>query len=328
MWSCIVEVAGLPNKACLTLALQILDKLPTLPLDLSYCTAIPRMLAYCPESYAFQAWSTAGDRDYLLDNNTWATSLLSLKLAHMAGRANLDDRSPSGATSPAGEPALPCPALQCAHHPTPTPGLQQREGEGDLDPTPCPASFLRGPSQNPPPPLTLMRAAVAAQHLKMTASLMVRVRQAPMMEVAVVQMMKALAAASLAVKKQQTMRVPSRTARTMKVRGPAVRWTPPVKKAPEVNLNTSQMLSLSDLDNKDLKEEQKTKQRRDAHLLDKDFGKKLTKKESATTPKKSSSSKKEEKCSSSHKHHGKGKSSKDKSRKEKSSKDKSGKKKK
>ena len=132
----IMEAAGLPYKACLTLALQILDKLPTLSLDLSYRTAIPRMLAYCPESYAFQALSAAGDVDYLLDNNAWATSLLSLKLACMAGGADLDDPSPSGA-----------------------PGPQQRVGEGDLDSTPHPASFLRGPSQNPPLPLTLMRAA-------------------------------------------------------------------------------------------------------------------------------------------------------------------------
>ena len=42
----IMEVAGLPSKACLSLALQILDKLPTLPLDLSYHTAILRMSAY------------------------------------------------------------------------------------------------------------------------------------------------------------------------------------------------------------------------------------------------------------------------------------------
>ena len=58
IWSHIhslAEVAGLPHEACLNLALQILDKLPTLPLDLSYHTAICRMLAYCPESYAFQA---------------------------------------------------------------------------------------------------------------------------------------------------------------------------------------------------------------------------------------------------------------------------------
>ena len=98
IWSCvhsIAEVAALPNKACLTLALQILDKLPTLPLDLSYRAPIPRMLAYCPESYAFQAWSAAGDGDYLLDNNIQATSMLSLKLMCMAGRANLDGPNPS-----------------------------------------------------------------------------------------------------------------------------------------------------------------------------------------------------------------------------------------
>ena len=59
----LAEAAGLYHEVCLTLALQILDKLPTLPLDLSYHTAIPRMLAYCLESYAFQAWSTTGDRD-------------------------------------------------------------------------------------------------------------------------------------------------------------------------------------------------------------------------------------------------------------------------
>ena len=98
----LVDMASLPHEACLTLALQILDKLPTPPLDLSYCTAIPRMLAYCLESYAFQAWSATGDGDYLLDNNTQASSLLTQKLTYMAGGANLDDHSPSRATSSAG----------------------------------------------------------------------------------------------------------------------------------------------------------------------------------------------------------------------------------
>ena len=106
----IAEVAGLPNKACLTLALQILDKLPTLPLDLSYCTAIPRMLAYCLESYTFKARSTTGDGDYQLDNNAQVSSVLSLKLAHMAGGADLDGPNPSRATSSAGSAgsAMPC----------------------------------------------------------------------------------------------------------------------------------------------------------------------------------------------------------------------------
>ena len=102
IWSHIhslANAASLPHEACLTLALQILDKLPTLPLDLSYHTAIPRMLAYCLETYAFQAWSTTGDGDYLLDNKAQATSFLTQKLACMAGGANLDNRSPSRVTS-------------------------------------------------------------------------------------------------------------------------------------------------------------------------------------------------------------------------------------
>ena len=120
IWSCIhsiTEVAGLPYKACLTLALQILDKLPTLPLDLFYCTAIPRMLAYCPESYAFQAWSAMGDGDYLLDNNAWATSMLSLKLMCMAGGANLDGPCLSGAASPGGSAGS---AMLCSPVPSPS----------------------------------------------------------------------------------------------------------------------------------------------------------------------------------------------------------------
>ena len=54
------------------------------------------MFAYGPESYDFQTWSTAGDGDYLLDNNA-----LAIKLVCMAGRAGLDDPSPSRAASPA-----------------------------------------------------------------------------------------------------------------------------------------------------------------------------------------------------------------------------------
>ena len=184
------------------------------------------MLAYCPESYAFQAWSTVGDGDYLLDNNTWATSVLSLKLGHMAGRVNLDGSSPSRATSLAGlaGSAMPCSPVHSpsrSHSRTPTKG-----GEGDLIPAPHLASFLGGLSQNPPLPPTLMKAAVAAQHLKMTASPMVRLKQALMTEpltVMVIQMMKALAVASMAVKKHQMMRAPSRMAQTMKVRGLVVR---------------------------------------------------------------------------------------------------------
>ena len=46
-----------------------------------------------------------------------------------------------------------------------------------------------------------------------------------------------------------------------------------MKKTPGSNPNTSQMLSLPNLDSKDLKEEWKIQQHKDAHLLDEKFGK-------------------------------------------------------
>ena len=122
---------------------------------------------------------------------------------------------------------LPGLALQGTHHPVPTPGLQQTERKGaGLDPTLCPASFLRRASQNPTLPLTLMTAVVGAQHLKLAVSLRERVRQAPMVEpltVVAVLMMKAPAAVCPAAEEQQKMRASSRTVWTMKSRGPAVR---------------------------------------------------------------------------------------------------------
>ena len=52
----LADMAGVSHNACLGLALQALDKLPTIPIDLSYHTLIPMMLAYGPESYAYQTW--------------------------------------------------------------------------------------------------------------------------------------------------------------------------------------------------------------------------------------------------------------------------------
>ena len=52
----LADIAGVPHDTCLSLALQVLDKLPTVSIDLSYCMLIPMMLAYGPESYAYQTW--------------------------------------------------------------------------------------------------------------------------------------------------------------------------------------------------------------------------------------------------------------------------------
>ena len=63
VWECIhslTEVAGIPQDVCLHLALQVLKLLPTIPIDLSFHTPIPMMLAYGPESYASCAWLEDG----------------------------------------------------------------------------------------------------------------------------------------------------------------------------------------------------------------------------------------------------------------------------
>ena len=104
IWRCIhcpTDTANIPHRISLPLALQTLDQLPAISWDLSYCTGIPLMFTFGPESYDFQTWSTTGDGDYLLGNDTWATNLLSCKLACMAGRTGPDDPSPIRAASPA-----------------------------------------------------------------------------------------------------------------------------------------------------------------------------------------------------------------------------------
>ena len=294
-----MEAAGIPNKACLTLALQILDKLPTLPLDLSYCTAIPRILAYCLESYAFQAYSATGDRDYLLDNNTWTTNLLSLKLAGMAGGTDLDDPSPSGAAPPAGSassamPSSPVHSPSCSCSRTPTKG-----GGGRFQSNSTSSLFSQGAQQESPtasdPDEGSGGSSVSEDDSEFdgegeagsnhgasdsggssddesSGNSKSCSEEATDNEGAQQdgsdnegkgsgsEMEGSDAGGNSSPSESDHAESPSKT-------------SPPAKKAPEVNLNTSKMLLLPDLDSKDSEEEQKTKQHRDAHLLDKDFGK-------------------------------------------------------
>ena len=98
----LADTANIPHRICLPLALQTLDQLPAIPWDLSYHAGISLMFAYGPESYDFQTWSTAGDGEHLLDNEAWATNLLSHRLVHMADGADPNDPSPIRAASPAG----------------------------------------------------------------------------------------------------------------------------------------------------------------------------------------------------------------------------------
>ena len=113
----LTDTANISHRTCLPLALQTLDQLPAIPWDLSFHVGISLMFAYSPESYNFQTWSAARDRDLLIDNNAWATNLLSHKLACMAGRAGLDDPRPSRVASPASSAGSAVP-LSPAHSPS------------------------------------------------------------------------------------------------------------------------------------------------------------------------------------------------------------------
>ena len=55
----LTETANISPQTSLVLALQILDSLPTIPWDLSYCTGIPMMFTHGPELHELQSWSTA-----------------------------------------------------------------------------------------------------------------------------------------------------------------------------------------------------------------------------------------------------------------------------
>ena len=68
------------------------------------------MFAYGPELYELQSWSTAGDANYFLDSHIQAGILLSHKMACMCDGAGPNDPSPSRAASPAGSAVLNSPA--------------------------------------------------------------------------------------------------------------------------------------------------------------------------------------------------------------------------
>ena len=96
VWECVhklVDMAGVSHDACLGLALQVLDKLPTIPIDLSYCTPIPMMLAYGPESYAYQTWHEDRGETSSLGKEARASCLLMRKLEPLAHGGRIDDSS-------------------------------------------------------------------------------------------------------------------------------------------------------------------------------------------------------------------------------------------
>ena len=56
IWECICQLTdaeGASPNACLGLALQVLNKLPIIPIDLTFSTQIPMIMGYCPESCVY-----------------------------------------------------------------------------------------------------------------------------------------------------------------------------------------------------------------------------------------------------------------------------------
>ena len=59
IWAAIYALAeneGITFDACLGLALQVLNLLPQIPVDISFQTQIPLTIAYCPESSVYRRW--------------------------------------------------------------------------------------------------------------------------------------------------------------------------------------------------------------------------------------------------------------------------------
>ena len=236
------------------------------------------MFAYGPQSYNFQTWSTAGDGNYLLDNDAWATNLMSHKLAHMAGRADPDDPSPIRAASPASLASSAVP-LSPAHSPsrshcrTPIYETKKKGLALALHPAPTP----RRPNLIPWLPLMVKMVMTATQHPKRATSLKRKMKKTLTVEPQMI--VKAQMAAALmrmvlvTVAKFPTLMARMKTLTgklinpTVRLKSQVLKAAPalpnpmmpkqplPMKKTSGSNPNTYQMLSLPNLDSKDLKEE-------------------------------------------------------------------------
>ena len=97
----LVESMNCSFQTGLSLALQTLHWLLSIPWNLSYHAGIPTMFAYDPELYELQTWGATGDGGFHLDTHAQAANLLSHKLACINGRAGSGRANPSRVTSPA-----------------------------------------------------------------------------------------------------------------------------------------------------------------------------------------------------------------------------------
>ena len=129
IWRCIyslTEAANSSPQTGLSLVLQTLNWLPSIPWDLSYHAGIPMMFAYGPELYELHSWGAAGDGDLLLDNHAQAANVLSCKRAHMHGGAGSNESSPSRVASSASSVADHSPASSHPGTPAQHPAMAPR----------------------------------------------------------------------------------------------------------------------------------------------------------------------------------------------------------
>ena len=100
--TCIAEAAHLFLEVGLCLTLHVLGSLLTISMNLCFCSVIPMLLEYCPESYSLQTSDPKGDGGYLLDADAWVSGVLLRKLACIKGGSPVDSHSPHHVPSPAG----------------------------------------------------------------------------------------------------------------------------------------------------------------------------------------------------------------------------------
>ena len=96
----LADMAGLPHNSCLDLSLKILNQLPTIPLDLSYCTPMPMMIAYAPESHVYETWCEGRQGISSLGEEAKASHLLTKKLMQMVVREEPEEHTHARPPSP------------------------------------------------------------------------------------------------------------------------------------------------------------------------------------------------------------------------------------
>ena len=97
----LTDVAGISHDVCLCLAVQVFELLPIIPIDLSFRTPIPMMLANDPETYASHTWHEDGGETSSLDKKAQTSNLLTKKLVRLRQEDEREDSSPERLASPA-----------------------------------------------------------------------------------------------------------------------------------------------------------------------------------------------------------------------------------